>query len=165
MSGLLILVIGFTGKGKSTFVKKSVEGKRQLIFDLNDEYKHLKYDNTLTQSRFIGKYEDFVKVASNKKNTHVIVEDATGFFRGRASSDTMQMLVKKRHTGNNYYFLFHGVNLVPKDIISLTNVIVLFKTNDILKDVQKKFPLIQKQFIELNNDSYPNFTPKIIKVQ
>jgi hypothetical protein len=162
--GLLILVVGFTGSGKSLLIRRTIKNKNQLVFDINNEY-NLPTDNSLLKSRFIGDYSQFVELATTKKNTQIVFEDSTGFFNGRVNNITMQMIVKKRHTSNNYYFLFHSIHQIPKGLILLSNYIILFKTNDTSKDVERKNPKLVKPFTEINSPTYPKFNPKILKLQ
>lgn len=162
--GKLYLIIGFAGSGKSTLTRKLINHKNQLIFDVNNEYK-LPFDNKLPQSRFIGDYDEFVEVSEKKKNTFVVFEDATGFFSGRVNTKTMRAIVKRRHQNNNYLFLFHSIHQVPKGLFLHANYLAIFKTNDIIEDVLKKFPKLEETFKRVNSDSYPKFKPVLIQLQ
>lgn len=162
--GKLYLLIGFTGSGKSVLTRKLIDKNNHLVFDINNEY-NLPTDNKLPKSRFIGDYEDFVQLATKKKNTFVVFEDATGFFDGRIDKETRRLIVKKRHQNNNYLFLFHSIHQVPKGIILHTNYVVIFKTNDTIIDVERKFPKFVDAFKKVNSADTPNFKPVILKLQ
>ena len=137
----LIPVIGHTGQGKTVWTKKFIEGKRQYIFDVNNEYKDLPLDNIISpKMRNISlDKEHFVRVCMQLNNTNCVVEDATGFLRGKIESDFSKMLAAKRHKGNNYILLFHSINRVPPEIMEMANYVTLFKTNDNIDTVEKKF--------------------------
>ena len=137
----LILVIGHTGQGKSTWVNNSIKGKRQYIFDVNNEYKHLPPDTApAPQMRNVTlDIKKFITICDTLQNTNIVFEDATGFLRGRQAPDMARLLVKKRHSGNNYFILFHSINRVPPELLEMSNFVILFKTNDNAVQVEKKF--------------------------
>lgn len=159
----LILVIAHTGQGKTTFVKNYLKkASKSLVFDVNNEYKDLSFDTEDDNARFVGDYRDFVELVGTKTNTVCVFEEATGFFKGRISQDMTKQIIAKRHTGNQFIFLFHSIQRVPKELIELSNFIVMFKTNDILDDVKKKNPRLMQPFLELQRA--PKYSKKIIKM-
>ena len=81
----------------------------------------------------------FITICDTLQNTNIVFEDATGFLRGRQAPDMARLLVKKRHSGNNYIILFHSINRVPPELLEMSNFVVLFKTNDNIVQVEKKF--------------------------
>jgi hypothetical protein len=155
----LILVVGHTGQGKTPFVNNALgnervpipgeikpkyrlteKSKRQYIFDLNNEYL-LPTDSAInTHMRHVdGDIKKFVEVVKNLKGYNVVIEDATGFLRGRQSADFARLLVAKMHAKNNYFILFHSLNRVPPELMEMANFVALFKTNDNAEIVNKKF--------------------------
>lgn len=162
----LFTVIGHTGQGKSTWVRKFIQGTNQYVFDVNNEYKDLPDDRVLS-SRMRNTDLDmkkFILNCSRLTNTNVVFEDATGFLRGRQSPEFSRLLVKKRHQQNNYILLFHSINRVPPEIMEMSNVIILFKTNDNPSQVQQKFdnPVLLKAFTELQQ--LPQYSYKQLKL-
>ena len=104
----LILVVGHTGQGKTTWVRDYIKGKKKYVFDVNNEFQDLPTDSQYKEEMRHTELniKKFVEVCKTLKNTCCVFEDATGFFRGRQSEDVSRMLVAKRHTGNNYIILF-----------------------------------------------------------
>lgn len=137
----LILVIGHTGQGKTTWLKKFIEGKRAYVFDVNNEYNYpTDKGPVFAQMRHVdADVKKFLQISEGLKNTNIVFEDATGFLRGRQSPDTMRQIVKKRHTGNNFIILFHSINRVPPELMEMANYLILFKTNDNLEAIDNKF--------------------------
>ena len=138
----LILFIGHTGQGKSTLAQKLVKEKKIYVFDVNNEYKHLPIDTGAIYPKMRNIDLDLKKFITNcekLKNTNILIEDATGFLRGRQSAEFSRLLVKKRHQQNNYIILFHSINRVPPEVMEMSNFIYLFKTNDNFDIVDKKF--------------------------
>ncbi len=164
MAGKLIIICAMTGQGKTTFVKNALARvTNKLVFDINNEYQDLPLDNELTASRYIeGDYREFVDIAANKRNTAVVFEDATGFFSGRVGQETSRMIVQKRHSGNDYYFLFHSIQRIPKAIYELANFVILFKTNDEFDTVKKRFAKLYPPFCNLQNSR--QYSKEIIKL-
>ena len=170
----LILIIGHTGQGKTPYVNNflgnghkppvapAVKGKyfatekskRQYIFDVNNEYLFAD-DNTgkiRNQMRHTDlSIEKFIQVAKSLSNTNIVIEDATGFLRGKQSSEFSRLLTRKRFTQNNYLILFHSINRVPPELMEMCDCIVLFKTHDNIDIVKNKFENkeLTEAFLEL----------------
>lgn len=179
----LILVIGTTNQGKSYFTKQMLSrAKKVLAFDVNNEYcegtgKGNKGSMELgtiyplislndsvipEKARYYGKPADFLEIAKDCNNTHVVFEEATGFFKGRISQDMTEQIIGKAHTGNQYIFLFHSIQRTPKELFELANYVVLFKTGDIFDDVRKKAPRLLPAFGQLQGA--PDRSKKIIQM-
>lgn len=139
----LFLIIGHTGQGKTTLVKKMIEGKRSYVFDINNEYPNHVPDRIRTPKiRHInGDADQFTEKIKNLKLTgyNIVFEDSTGYLRGRQSAPFIRQIVNKRHTKNNYFLLFHSLNRIPPELMELCNFIYLFKTIDNKERVEQKF--------------------------
>jgi len=132
---ICIINVGYTGTGKTTWTKKKLQESPQqkFIYDPNGEYPEfggkVNYD-----------FEKFMKEATNKKDTLILYEEATIFFRHSSNNkEITNQLVRKRHTKNTYIFNFHAIHQVPLFIMDFCNYFVLRKTNDIDKNVWNKF--------------------------
>jgi len=150
----LILIIGHTGEGKTSWLKRFVNNKKQYVFDVNNEYQNLP-DDLQIRPQMRNKdlnIKRFLSVASGLKNYNVVFEDATGFFRGKQSEQLSRLIVAKRHTGNNFIFLFHSINRVPPELMEISNYVILFRTNDNIDIIDKKFrnEKINNAFLQLS---------------
>jgi DNA helicase HerA-like ATPase len=135
--GKLIIVVGFTGTGKTTLVKKLIKKvKNPVIFDVNNEYGKPQYYGNI-----LPPIEDWVKhVNENVRNSVVVVDEATIFFSKSGVSNVLkETLVRKRHTGNTYILNFHYLSSVPNDILAFCNYFILFKTQERYDLVHKKY--------------------------
>lgn len=128
-----IILAGMKKRGKSTRAKKYALAARKplFVYDVNNEwnvgYKPLKM-------------EDFLSAATEKTNTCVVFEEATIFFGTRTSNIEMrELLVRNRHTNNTYILIFHSLSDCPSYIFRMADYLCLFKTNDSLTDIQRKF--------------------------
>jgi hypothetical protein len=160
----LTLVIGSTGQGKTTFVKKTIGDKPCYIFDVNNEYEFSE-DIEDEQARDTElDMKKFIQTCSNDiYNRVVVVEDATGYMKGNLGADIIKMVQRKRHTNNNYIFLFHSVAAVPRQIYDFANYIVLLRTADLEAEVKKKCPKVLPSFISLKRSSV-KYDKRIIKL-
>jgi len=158
-----IILIGRKGEGKSTFVRKYIAKRRALLFDVNNEYKDLKTDNRLQRSRMVElDHKEFIRLCLTKKNTVCVFEDATGFLEGRLDGDFRKSFVSTRHTGNANIYIFHSILSVPPKMIQLSDYIILHKTNDERKHVEKKYPSLLKYYDYLRDK--PQFSNITIKL-
>lgn len=123
-----IILVGGTGCGKTYFSKQLIKGvnKNALhVFDVNNEYKEY-YPYS-----FNPDIDTFLQKAYKMNNAVILIEDATAFLSNRGRSDLLtKLLVAKRHTKNTIILLFHSFRAIPKYIIDLSNLMVIFRTND-----------------------------------
>jgi len=159
----MYIVMGAPGMGKSPFAQKMIEGRRCLVFDVNNEYgTRTKYpgqraiclssDVRQPRARFVG--DDitvFTKLAMERKESVVILEEATAFFRGRQQKLTSRMIIGRIHTGNTYVFLFHSINRVPPELMEIADIAVLFKTNDEEDTVKRKYRRLYDPYLYLRD--------------
>lgn len=183
----LFLIIGHTGQGKTNFLNSQLllngskpnpyvknknlyfltaASKRQYIFDVNNEYE-LPSDIAGVKNHFrhidcdIKKFMATCKVI---RNCNIVIEDATGFLRGRQSADFSRLLTSKIHTANNYIILFHSINRVPPELMEMANFVILFKTIDNIDSLKKfKNENLTNAFLRLQTmPQYSNETIKLI---
>ncbi len=166
MNGKLIIVIGMTGQGKSTFVKNFVAKRPHYIFDVNNEYRPEGYNCAELATGPDGeRYPDakqFIKDCFQLTEAVCVLEEATGFFKGRLSSEVDKLLVAKRHQKNDYVFVFHSIQSIPPQIFLLSNYVVLMKTNDNPDVVKRKYPQLYSAFTALTTAK--QYTYKIISL-
>lgn len=141
-----ILVIGRMGTGKTTWIKTFLKGKRSYIFDVNNEYQGY---NRMTNLE----HKEFIKQSLTVRKTCLVFEDATGFVQGSLSGNFRKALVSKRHTGNVNICVYHSILSVPPRHLQLTDIVVLFKTNDEDYQVLSKFPSLYEHFLEVSETS------------
>lgn len=170
----MLIVAGAPGMGKSPFVRSYIEGRNCLVFDVANEYgSKTKYAGQVpvnlsgnmndARARYTGDdMEIFVKKCKMKRKTICVFEEATGFFRGAVESDTMRLIVGRRHLENVYVFIFHSINRIPPGIMEMADYVVLFKTNDEWATVRGKYSRLLPYFEDLQGK--PNGEKHIIKM-
>ena len=159
MGGLASVCIGRRKTGKTTLTKRLLEKSKlkKVIYDINQEYKDF-YDKPFVD------FNVFLDKIVELKNSHIVIEEATIFFRQRSQAEQMiNLLVRARHTGNIIQLNFHSFKSVPKDIYNLLDYVTILKTNDSLKDVKDKFDNkdIIKAFEEARESKNPYFNKTV----
>ena len=143
-------IIGGTGAGKTTFTKerlKRVDKRSIHLYDVNSEYKEF-------YSKPFVDFETFLDESTKIRNACIVFEEATIFFGNKSSNRKItELLVRKRHTNNTIFLIFHSLSSVPRNILSLINYMVIFRTSDTEAIVKNKFgdERITNIFNEVNN--------------
>lgn len=152
------IVIGAPGMGKSPFVRSLIENRRCLVFDVANEYgSRVKYagqtpvnlstDNRQPRSRYVQmNLKGFLDLCTTKRDTVCVFEEATGFMQGMLQLEVTQLMIGRLHTGNTFVFVFHSINSVPPRILEMSNYVVLFRTNDIDRVVERKAPRLYDNY-------------------
>lgn len=163
IGGKAVIIVGARGSGKSTYIKKHIQGiSRVLIYDVNGEYQT--GDDLLP-------FQEFVKKAANQVKTIIVFEEATIFIGHNTSSETMrEILVRARHTENTIFLVFHSLRSVPRWVYDLCTDVILHRTNDASDFVLKRFE--NKSLLDAFNTiqqqprgKYPNFPYARIRLQ
>jgi hypothetical protein len=145
-----ILVVGKKKTGKTTWVKNALTKLDfdKFIFDPNGHY----------EGQFMGdNIDDFLKIAYTKRNSVIVVEEATIFFKSAKKQEQLQsLLVRSRHQNNFVFLCFHSLRSVPTWCLDLCDAMRLSKTNDTLQ-VLNKFDGLDK--IETAFKSVNYFSP------
>ena len=136
MGGQSVIIVGGTGVGKTTFIKerlKKVHPKALLLYDVNNEY------TDIIKAPLID-FKKFTEIATRVKNGVIVFEEATIFLNNKGSNaDLYDILVRKRHTNNTIFLVFHSFRFIPSYIYNLCNRVIVFKTNDPRTLVDSKF--------------------------
>lgn len=133
---ICIINVGSTGSGKTTVTKGLLREipLKKFIFDVNNEYREFGSQAVLMPMK------NFLNEAKTKKDTCIVFEEATIFFRHSGTSEeTYYLLVQKRHTNNIIIFNFHSLRQVPLYILDFCNYMYLLNTNDNPKNIEEKF--------------------------
>lgn len=160
MKASTICVIGKTESGKSTWVKKELEHvptKNQFIFDYQGEYKN---------SSGIKDFDTFVSHAIRLKNSVIVFEEATVYITGHnIQKNVKDLLVSKssHHNNNVLIFVFHSIRKVPVSLYEMTDLIVLFETNDRADEIRKfKNHILTARMLQLKKE--PKKAPILIRL-
>ena len=154
----MIIVLGYNGTGKTTFVKKMIvsmlkNGRRVLVVTPDDiEFStipmvhqrlthHLK---TYTGARRMiyedkGTLEAIIKYFDNGL---LIFDDCRAYFTAALDKELHQLLIRRRQKMLDIVAVGHGFTEVPPKFFTFASKIVLFRTNDNIarrKDVLKDF--------------------------
>lgn len=157
MSGKAFLLVGATGTGKTTFLKRCLDKVNKsalFIYDVNGEYKD--YFN----EPFDDDIERWLIKANAIQGGIIAIEEATISFSNRSSSDSLRkLLVRKRHTNNTVFLVFHSLRNIPRFVYDLSTNVILHKTNDSETLVFDKFKdeRLTKVFLSVQNNPSPHY--------
>ena len=105
------------------------------------------YKPGLKRFRFMGTPESFLEIVCAKdangefvlKDYNILIEEAYGFLKGNIPENLRDAIIGRFHPNNNWIFVFHKLATIPKDIVDFSNMVILFKTADVAKEVHKRF--------------------------
>lgn len=162
MKGKAILIVGTTGSGKSTVIKRmihKVHDSRLMVYDVNGEY---------FEGEPLPDVQDFLEMSLNTTDSVIVFEEGTAFFSNRGRSDKMtKLLVKKRHDRNFIIIVFHSIRFIPHYIFDLINYVFVLQTNDTTELVEKKHAILLSAFNKVMARSptvYPRVNMEIVKI-
>ncbi len=151
-------IVGRRGEGKSTFVKSIVNrflsNRVKYIFDFQNEYNDVckNFDFRDTSKDF----DNFVNSIVDVQNSVVIFDEATIFFsHQKRTQNILKYLVSSRHNNNVTFFCFHSLRRVPLEILDFTNYMCIFRTNDLISNIKKKYqetPIIWEGYESVMNN-------------
>jgi len=157
------LIVGATGTGKTTEVKRllsKVPNKKAIfIYDVNNEY------SAFYPYEFVD-FQEFIELMTRVKKGVMVFEESTIFLSNRSCNMLLvDLLVRKRHTGNYIFLCFHSLRSLPKYVLNLCNYITLFHTNDSAGFIDNTFQnnLLTQAFIEVQKNPDIHFS-KFIKL-
>ena len=158
----LIIIIGGTNQGKSYYAKQMIQDERIpcFVYDVQNCYGDtstkegdlilgLPIGTTDKRCRWFGSPNNFLTFAVLRKNTVIMIEEATMFFEGRTSELTRKLIIDKHHYKNTIVFMFHSISAVPPRIMQMADKVVLFKTGDEEKEVSRKYAKCLPHFLKL----------------
>lgn len=153
--------------------------KRILVYDYQNEYGEgnsnmqamgleplPKYEGKiLARMRFVGDMSDFLDLVQRVrgKGFVVVIEEAMGVFKSNINMDTTRLFLSKRHDKTSYILNFHSMQHVPPMVWIYTDLLYLRKTNDMSKDIKKKYSNLFKSWVAIHNDSN-RYACKVLKI-
>jgi len=186
----IFLVIGARGTGKTEFLKNIFAKQKNLFpkalivdtFD-NDVWRNLKTaicpDNeninvpvieVETYKRwqsglgriFSNKPKDLLNLSQeHAKNSTIIIEDSRKFIPSRLTDQIRAFFIDTKQKNIDLYLVFHSLNAVPPEVLTYTDILVLFKTND-GKPSSVKYPWgeipVMMQRLKASGNRYENLT-------
>jgi hypothetical protein len=143
--GIIMLVIGQRRTGKSTKIKKIIStiNAPKYIYDVRNEYYTGGFNMTM---------DEFLQIVQNVKESVIVFEEATIFFRGTTNKIMRDILTGCSHNKNFIILAFHSFRAVPVDILELVDYIAYGKTKDRASLIYEKYK-DDPSFLEMFEDS------------
>ena len=153
-----MVVVGKQHVGKTTFVEQSLVLPFVEKNGLDD--LHI-YDVQKDWAAYYRKpkvhFEDFILQVKDLKNSMIVFEEATLFFKHQSKSEKYitEMLVDLFHSGNMIILNFHTFRKVPHYVADLTQYFTIFKTDDTVEVIEDKFdnPKITAAFLQVQQNT------------
>ncbi len=165
----LILIIGYTGTGKTTIVKRLVMNElkkpngRALVITPDDmEWVFF----PLVNPRFPDRIAKYVKarrmiydsntlnyVTTNVNRQLLIFDDCRSYLGGATEQDLHTLLIRRRQHEIDIIAVAHGFTEIPPKFFTFASDIILFKTIDNIhrrKDVLRDFEAMKAAQLRIN---------------
>jgi GTPase SAR1 family protein len=144
----VIVVIGGTHRGKSTFIKSKIKDKSNIIYDVKGEYTEKGHKVW----RNVSNREDFFSHVINNITHHCVVLEEATFYLGTRhySSQAERILVNKWKSKNVIFIVYHGIEKMPTSLYIFIDYLVLFKTGDNITKIKDHPKKVLQAFQEVN---------------
>lgn len=155
----VILIVGNRGTGKTDFVKNLIRSQmqtfpKQLIVDTFDSdvwhnlqtWNHPEGFNTIVpviQGKDLGRWRKGIArmfsadvklmlafIQEKVKNTFLVFEDATKYVGSRLTDDMRKFVLDSKQKNLDIVFIFHSLASIPPELVRVSDILVLFKTNE-----------------------------------
>jgi hypothetical protein len=156
-SGFVYLVAGGQNVGKSKIVIEMTKASNRHTYVYDHRREYLERFGKSNCTIFYDREQFFSKIPK-MYNGNIIIEEGTTFLKFQKDDAMSDVLSGAFHNGNIIYILFHFVEAIPKYILSMSHVLILFRTGDDEALVQRTRPKLAKH---LHKDK----TPKFVKLQ
>jgi hypothetical protein len=175
--GKLVLIIGGANQGKSYYTKQQLNENPKtpcFVYDVQGAYGNTSTkENDIIMSlplnpkgdesrcRWYGEPTDFLNIATRRRKTNIVIEEATIFFEGKTQKEMRRLMVDRFHHKNNIFIMFHSINAANPRILEMSDYIVLFKTGDDANTIKRKYGKLLEPFLKLKQ--MPDRSKIIIK--
>jgi GTPase SAR1 family protein len=170
---LIGLVCGTRGTGKTTFLKKLIDGhttKKTLVVDANDNI--LFKDIPVIKPELLKRWKaGTVRIVSEDTdlvfdliyehlwNALVVFEDATGYMQYNMPEVIKKIMLVSKQRNLDLIFTFHSFRNIRPDFFAYSNYLELFKTGEDIMQFRSKIPqfdavLKVKNKVESNADKH-----------
>ncbi|MGZ3883553.1 MAG: ATP-binding protein, partial [Bacteroidia bacterium] len=154
-NGKIVAVVGCTGEGKTTFVKKFSGGTNKKVYC----YLRIESDFIDSNTKVFTNFMDFLKEAHTKSNCVFIIDEAVTCLPKKLSvrmdkpnsphNMLSDFLVNARKSNNFVFIIMHALAQVPTDwLIPYLDYFVRFNTNDMMQYQLQRF----REFPEIVNN-------------
>lgn len=181
----LIVILGFNGTGKTTFLKKLIHNELKkpdshILIVTPDDIEWTMFPEV--HPRFPWRVADYVKarkliyedgclntISENFRNGLLVFDDCRAYLTAQTDKELHNLLIRRRQKGIDIIAVGHGFTEVPPKFFTFMSELVLFKTIDNIdrrKDVLNNFELMKEAQRRINQHAQTNpHYFEILKVQ
>jgi hypothetical protein len=149
----LTIVLGYTGTGKSTFVKEKIvqsklkSGSRVLVItphDIDqawDDVPFIDLHNKELKSfkgirRNIADSTVLEDINQNYRNGLIVFDDCRSYITANTLNDLHTLLISRKQRGLDICVVAHGFTEIPPKFYTFCSEFVLFQTRDSIKRIR-----------------------------
>ena len=149
----IFIAVGGRGTGKTTYLKTIADNhnsKKVLVYDTDDNKKWNYPYISVEQLAFwkSGKYklidansENVLNEINNHiKDTFLFIEDATKYINSSISKSLKNFLLASKQRNVDVIITYHSFRRIPPDLLNFTNGLIIFKTNEDIREFKSKIP-------------------------
>jgi len=174
----LIIILGYTGTGKTTitqrFVNNEVQKKSRVLIVMPDDreweqYPYIDMEDTAGIKSFTGaKKTAFLEkytlnqIMDHYHNGMLVFEDMRSYMGSITNQELHFLLIRRRQMMIDIIAVAHGFTEVPPKFFTFANYIILFRTKDnifsrknYLKDFEKMKDAQER--VNMKADSNPHY--------
>ncbi|MCO5258685.1 MAG: hypothetical protein M9916_00900 [Crocinitomicaceae bacterium] len=70
------------------------------------------------------------EIQNHSKNTFIVFEDATKYIGSKLTTDVRKFVLDSKQKNLDLVFVFHSLMAIPPELIRISDILILFKTND-----------------------------------
>ncbi|HRO76641.1 MAG TPA: hypothetical protein PLP27_10895, partial [Crocinitomicaceae bacterium] len=70
------------------------------------------------------------RIQEDVRNTFIVFEDATKYVGSKLTTDVRKFVLDSKQKNLDMVFIFHSLMAIPPELIRISDVLILFKTND-----------------------------------
>lgn len=145
------IVVARTHRGKSTWIKKRIKGKKNFILDIKSEYGagFKKWHDPSDREGFL----DHI-IKTDMKNTCIVLEEASFYLSTRHYSSKAERVILNKWKSHNIFFLvYHSIRKIPDMVYEYADYMILFNTSDLIHHLKNKPEEILKGWEEVQKKS------------
>lgn len=99
------------------------------------------------------------------RNTFVVFEDATRYIGSRLTDEMRRFVLDSKQKNTDLVFVFHNLTAIPPELVRISDILVLFKTNEGRVN-EAKYPWAEiPETMEQLRSSQNRYEHKIIQLQ
>ena len=158
MNGKVIVIVGETGVGKTTYVKNLIsKSKREII-----AYTRIREDLIFKKAKVFSNFVEFIEKSNQKNNSILFIDEAFTCLPNHLlvkpdkpeniHNQIADLLVNARKLNNLIFIVYHALRQVPTQwLLNYINWFIRFQTTDQIEVQCRRFSSFNNIVSSLEN--------------